>query len=237
MDSPEISHDLQFFDPPAARRGYRISVLVDDPRAWIVPWAAALVERLRMFHRAALIHEADRIPEGDICFLLGCVRILPRAVLRRNALNLVVHESELPAGRGFSPVAWQVLEGRHRIPVCLLEAGGEADAGCVYLRDAIVLDGNELLPEIRRKQGQKTLELCLRFLLSWPDLTPRAQTGTPGRFRRRRREDDRLDPGLSLAAQFDHLRILDNDRYPAWFEHRGRRFILKIYPDSKETAC
>ncbi|HSO20967.1 MAG TPA: hypothetical protein VLT88_15990, partial [Desulfosarcina sp.] len=135
-------------------------------------------------------------------------------------------------------VAWQVLEGRHRIPVCLLEAGSEADTGNIFLQDEIVLAGNELLSEIRFKQGRKTLELCLQFLLRWPDINPREQTGTPSRFRRRRREDDRLDPTLSLAAQFDHLRILDNDRYPAWFEHRGRRYILKIYPvDPKESLC
>ena len=122
MGSEEISLDVACVAPPPKRRGYRITVLVDDPCAWIIPWAASLVEHLRPFHQAALVHEADRIPEGDICFLLGCVKKLPSEVLQRNSINLVVHESDLPAGRGFSPVAWQVLEGRNHIPVCLLEA-------------------------------------------------------------------------------------------------------------------
>jgi methionyl-tRNA formyltransferase len=216
----------------------RVTVLVDDPQAWIVPWAAALVDRLRLEHHAVLVHAADLIPPGDICFFLGCLRNVRSEFLPRNAVNVVVHESALPAGRGFSPVAWQVLEGCNRIPVCLVQADTEPDAGPIFLRDDIVLCGTELLPEIRHKQGEKTLELCLRFLAAWPDLTPHAQTGDPGWYRRRRREDDRLDPALPLATQFDHLRIVDNDHYPAWFECRGRRYILKIYPtESDEMPC
>jgi hypothetical protein len=33
---------------------------------------------------------------------------------------------------------------------------------------------------------------------------------------------------MPLSAQFDLLRTVDNDKYPAWFELRGARYVLKI---------
>ena len=127
-------------------------------------------------------------------------------------------------------MAWQVLAGKNRIPVVLLEAVDDIDAGPIYLWDEIHLDGTELLPEIRRRQGGKTVELVCRFLESWPDLKPRVQEGKPTYSPRRTTEHDRLDVNKSIADQFDHLRIVNNDKYPAWFEHRGRKYRLRITP-------
>ena len=158
---------------------------------------------------------------------------LPSTVLSRNRLNLVVHESDLPDGRGFSPVAWQILQGCQHIPVCLLEAVDELDAGPVFLRDVIRLNGNELLPEIRKKQGEKTIQMCLRFMDHWPNLKAAPQTGEATEFRRRTISDDQIDPHKTITEQFDHLRIVDNEKYPAWFELRGRRYLLKVMPDNR----
>jgi methionyl-tRNA formyltransferase len=213
------------------RLGYRITVLVDDRRSWIVPWAAEFVKILKPHHWVELVHCATEIKTGDFCFLLGCVQKLNSDILTRNPLNLVVHESDLPHGRGFSPVAWQVLEGRSRIPVCLLEAAAVPDAGPVYLRNAIDLDGTELLPRIRQLQGQKTIELCLSFLDRWPQIKAEPQTGEATEYRRRKVSDDEIDPHRSIAEQFDHLRIVDNEQYPAWFKFRGKRFLIKVMPD------
>ena len=219
------------YAPPTDRRGWTVSVLVDAPDSWIMPWAGQLVETISPFHAATLCTRQEDVPEGDFCFLLGCLTRMKDEVLARNELNLVVHESGLPKGRGWSPVAWQVLKGASSIPVCLFQAVSEVDAGPVFLRDDMDLDGTELLPEIRAKQGAKTVELCLRFLLARPDLEPIPQTGEPTFYRKRTVADDRLDETRSLAENFNHLRIVDNDAYPAWFEHGGRRFIVKIYPD------
>jgi len=44
-------------------------------------------------------------------------------------MNLVVHESDLPRGKGFAPVKWQILDGKKEIPVCLLETTEQVDSG------------------------------------------------------------------------------------------------------------
>jgi methionyl-tRNA formyltransferase len=114
--------------------------------------------------------------------------------------------------------------------VALLEAVVKADAGPVYLRDNIELDGTELLPDLREKQGDKTVEMVIAFLKRWPDIKPEPQQGEPTYYRRRGPEDDRLDVEAPLGVLFDRLRVVDNEKYPAWFEHQGRRYRLAIHP-------
>lgn len=215
----------------------RITLFVDDPEAWIVPWAEELRRQLRAGYHVALLHQASELRPGDVCFLLGCTRILPPEMLALHRLNLVVHESALPEGKGFAPVAWQILEGQNTIPVTLFEATAEPDAGPVYLRGAISLCGNELWPEIRALQGAKTVDMVLRFLKLWPRIAPAPQEGTETVYPRRTRADDELDVGKTLADQFDHLRIADNLRHPVWFRHRGRGYALRIEPlDASEET-
>jgi len=209
------------------QRPRRVAVLVDNP-SWILPYAERLVSLLEANgDRARLCRSHDEL-EGDVAFYLGCIRITPRAVRERMRRNLVVHASDLPKGRGFSPWTWQILEGKNEIPICLLEAVDEVDAGPVIYRDRIRFAGHELIDELRAAIGQATIDLCQRFMMEAVPLEGTPQRGEATIYRRRRPDDSRLDPNLSLAQQFDLLRTVDNNRYPAFFELRGHRYIVKI---------
>ncbi len=54
-------------------------------------------------------------------------------VVNRN--NLVIHASDLPENKGWSPVAYAVLSGQNRITLTLIEAEEKIDAGDVYLKN------------------------------------------------------------------------------------------------------
>lgn len=211
----------------------KISILVDNPNSWIVPFAQRLEQELAKRHDVKLYFNARDLLGGDMLFLLGCISIVPPEVLKRFKNNLVIHESDLPKGRGWSPLSWQILENKTRIPIVLFEAVAELDAGAIYLEDHIELDGTELLPEIKQKQGEKTVELVHRFIEAWPHIEGKPQEGEPSYYRKRTWKDDRLDPEKSIIENFNHLRIVDNEKYPAWFEYKGQKYILKIYKKEK----
>jgi len=213
------------------KKRLKISILVDNSDSWIVPYARKIKQELAEKYDAELFFKARDIPEGDVLFLLGCISIIPGEILKRNKNNIVIHESDLPKGRGWSPIAWQVMENKNRIPIVLFEAAEEADSGPIYLKDYIQLDGTELLAEIKQKQGEKTAELIYSFLEKWPDIQARPQQGEPSFYRRRTRKDDALDIEKSLIENFNHLRIVDNEKYPAWFEYKGQKYILKIFKE------
>jgi methionyl-tRNA formyltransferase len=219
------------FDPPAAKQNYKITILVGSSDSWILPWARILLEIIGPYHNAFLCANIEDIHPGEMAFLLGCTKIIPPEYLKRNPHNFVVHESDLPKGRGWSPVAWQILNGQNDIPVVLFEAREELDSGPIYLRSEIKLNGTELLPEIREKQGRATIRLILDFLNRWPDIFPVEQAGTSTYYRRRTFADDEIDPTRAIIDNFNQLRIVNNDHYPAWFKYRGQKYILKIYKD------
>jgi methionyl-tRNA formyltransferase len=164
----------------------------------------------------------------EILFVLGYTKILDLTLLKTNELNLVVHESALPKGRGFSPVQWQILDGANEIPVCLIQMAEEVDAGDIFATAVMKLNGDELLAEIRAAQACATKTLIVDFLSRYPFVERRVQLGTPSYYRRRTREDDRLDINLPLSSQFNNLRVACNDNYPVYFEVNGCTYEISI---------
>ena len=41
-------------------------------------------------------------------------------------------------------------------------------------------------------------------------------------------EDSLLDFNKTITEQFNLLRVVDNDKYPAFFENQGEKYFLKI---------
>jgi len=205
-----------------------ITVLVDN-ESWILPYAQKLVDLLtKSRFEAYLVRDSVDIKDGWINFILGCTKIIPSATLKRNSHNLVIHESDLPRGRGFAPMAWQIIEGKNDISVCLLEASDEVDAGDIWIKDLITLSGDELHSEWRHLQGEKTIEMCMEFIHNYPKLRAVSQHGQASCYPRRKPSDSRLDINKTIAEQFNLLRTVDNDLYPAYFEIAGCTYQLKI---------
>jgi methionyl-tRNA formyltransferase len=209
----------------------RVAVLT-DAGSWLNGYLGPLVDGLAARgHEVVREHRHEALPTGlDAVFILSYQRIIPAEVLARSRHNLVVHQSDLPAGRGWSPLTWQVIEGRSEIPIVLFEAAPAVDEGPIYLRRVMRLAGHELWPELRAMQAALTAELCLEFCDRWPAIADqgRMPTGTASWHRKRTPADSRLDPARSIAEQFDLLRTVDNERYPAFLDHRGHRYVLRI---------
>ncbi|MBB5392531.1 MULTISPECIES: formyltransferase family protein [unclassified Herbaspirillum] len=214
---------------------YVIQVLM-DAGSWISPYVGELTQEWESAgHSVQIAHLPDQALPADFCFCLSFSRILPAAVRQQYKHTLVVHESDLPDGRGWAPMTWQILEGKNLIPVTLIEAVDAVDAGQIYLQEWIELDGTELNPEWRLLQARATQKLCMQWLQAYPSIVKKArqQTGPGSSYPRRRAEDSKLDPSRTLAEQFDLLRVVDNQNYPAFFEIRGRRYQISITAEDR----
>ncbi|MBK1725450.1 formyltransferase family protein [Halorhodospira neutriphila] len=206
-------------------------VILSDEGSWINEHLLELVEDWEeLAHRVQWTHEPSEAQAGDFCFCLSFGRILPEAVRAQYRHTLVVHESDLPHGKGWSPLTWQILEGKSRIPVTLLEAAEQVDSGTIYDQRWIAFEGHELIEELRGAQAEATRTLCRAFVDDFPASAAQGheQSGEESFYPRRRPEDSRLDPQRSLAEQFELLRVVDNERYPVFFDWRGQRYILRI---------
>ncbi len=168
----------------------------------------------------------------DIVFILSYHQIIPKEILSKNRHNIVIHASPLPKGKGWAPLFWQILEGKHEIIFSMFEAGIGIDDGSIYMQKTLELTGYELHDEIREKQAKLTIKMCQEFINNYKKYkTPIPQTGAESFYPKRTPKDSKLDINKTIKEQFNLLRIVDNENYPAYFEIDGYRYILKIELD------
>lgn len=208
--------------------------ILTDETSWLNKYSNMLKEELiKLGHDVRIIHSKKDLSKGNIAFFLSCFEVIPQLYLDLNEHNVVVHESDLPQGKGWSPLSWQILNGKNEIPIVLFEATAELDSGDIYYKDMIRLTGTELIDEWRDIQGKKTIELCLRFVSEYDTLLPQKQSGESSFYARRSPVDSELVIGKTIDEQFNLLRICDNERYPPFFYKNGEKFVLSIRKESK----
>ena len=140
----------------------------------------------------------------------------------------------MPKGKGFAPLSWQILDGQNDIPICLLEASEKVVSGLIYYREVMHFNGTELNKELRHIQGKKTVELCLRFMNETHLPEGIEQEGHETFYERRQPIDSRLDVDKSFREQFNLMRIVDNESYPAFFDLNGERYVVHIHRMAKK---
>ncbi len=205
--------------------------------SWMNSFDEKLAKELKeRGHTVRCVSLKTELKKADISFFLSCFEIIGREYLKKSDHNIVVHASDLPHGKGWSPTSWQILEGKNKIPLTLFEAVDAVDAGCIYLKDCIELNGSELIGEWQRLLGDKIVEMCLNFMDGYPENIKDGyeQSGEESFYPRRRPKDSELDINKTIAEQFNLLRIVDNEKYPAFFIKNGKKYLLKIYEDQND---
>jgi methionyl-tRNA formyltransferase len=207
----------------------KISVLCSDTSHAIYPHLKNWVKGASAHHDVELLQKKAELTGGDILFLISCHEIISSRDRQKYATSLVIHASDLPEGRGWSPHIWQILEGRSDIVVSLIEAQDEVDCGPIWAQRHLVLEGHELGDEINDKLFAIELDLMDQALEIGGRTMPQPQDDrTPSYYRRRTPEDSRLDPHRSIAEQFDLLRVADPIRFPAFFDLHGHRYFVRV---------
>lgn len=128
------------------------------------------------------------------------------------------HVGDLPRDRGGSPVQNQIARGRRSSFLCALRMAQEIDAGPVYTRIPLSLEGGgeEIFLRMTR-EAQRVIEWMVR-----EEPTPLPQEGTPEFLPRRKPAQSVLDGSQEdLLRVHDHIRMLDADGYPPAFTEMG----------------
>lgn len=168
--------------------------------------------------QADVFHSPEDLQERDLTFLISWPYKFHKPAY-------VIHESALPNGRGWSPLAHQILEGKNTIVFSMIEAVDEIDGGRIVMQKKLHLDGTELFDEIHRKSAELKLEM-VRDAMEY-ELTPTTQDGKPTYYQRRTKKDSELDIDKTLGEQFNLLRICD-PRFPAYFTINGEEYEVTL---------
>ncbi len=210
--------------------GMTIEVLTSDRDHPVVPQLEAWVADANRGHAARLCYDTSELRGGDVLFLVSCAQIVGPEVRARYAHCLVLHASDLPRGRGWSPHVWELLAGAEHLTLSLLDAQEPVDSGAIWAKLEVPIDRSWLFEEISAALFDAELALMDRALVLIAEghaPTPQPEEGSTY-HRRRRPSDSELDPRRPLAELFDLLRVADPVRYPGFFELRGRRYIVQL---------
>ena len=208
----------------------KIAYLLDKSNDWIKKYInkSNLLKKNKKYAPKIFLNPS-KVKDYDVVFIIGYTKILKTSFLIKNKLNLVVHESNLPKGKGFSPVQWQILEKKNKINVCLLEATKKVDSGKIYGKSYISFNGTELYDKIRYLQATTTIKIINDFLKKYPKVNSTAQKGKSTFYKKRNPEDSILNINLSLKKLFNKMRIANNEKWPSFFYYKKKKYIIKIF--------
>lgn len=210
----------------------KIAILT-SPHQWFVPYAESLLE---VFSNAQLFFDHLNILDSfDVVFILSYHKIIPENYLNMHKHNLVIHASALPKGKGWAPLFWQILEGKNDIPFTLFEATSTIDDGAIYFQETLTLTGYELNNELRHKQANHTIQMCQKFINNYSILSKHKKDESETFYPKRTTKDSQLDIHKTIQEQFNLLRIINNEEYPAFFEINGHKYLIKIEEDTHEN--
>lgn len=209
---------------------YKIAILLDKKNSWTFNFFNKKTLKDNKKYKIKFFKNKNKLKNYDIVFIIGYTKILKKSFLNKNKLNLVIHESALPKGKGFSPIQWQILHNKNKIKFTLFEATKNFDSGPIYHQIEIKLKGNELSDELRKIQALESIRLIKEFMKIYPKkINIINQKGESSFYKKRKLSDSKIDINKTIRENFNHLRIVDNKNYPAYFYFKKKKYILKIF--------
>lgn len=126
---------------------------------------------------------------------------------------IVFHMTDLPFGRGGSPLQNLIVRGHHKTKISALRVVKELDAGPIYLKRELSLKGTA--QEIFTRSNS-IIEVMISEIIA-KDLRPKDQEGEIVNFKRRKPQDSNISELDDLKKVYDYIRMLDAEGYPSAF--------------------
>lgn len=170
-------------------------------------WDCTLASRREELEVPAL----EALSPDIVCFPHWSWRIPPE--VHRRWECVIFHMTDVPYGRGGTPLQNLIARGHRDTCMTALRCTEEMDAGPVYLKRPLSLQGSA--QDIYEQANAVIEDMIVQILLERP--APVAQEGEPVVFARRSAADGDLGPLQTIEAAYDHIRMLDADGYPPAF--------------------
>lgn len=126
---------------------------------------------------------------------------------------VIFHMTDLPFGRGGSPLQNLISRGITRTKISALRCEKGLDTGPIYLKRELSLEGSA--EEIFLRADRIIEDMIVEMIEKEPQAQP--QTGEPTVFKRRTPDMSDLQGTSNLDDAYDLIRMMDADGYPRAF--------------------
>lgn len=139
--------------------------------------------------------------------------IIPEEIWR-NFECVVFHETDLPYGRGGSPIQNLIVRRHKNTKISALRVDAGLDSGDIYMKENLSLADSA--QEIFLRTSRIIFSKMMPYFVKNNPL-PRPQKGKAVLFTRRKPEESKLIDGENLKRAYDKIRMLDAQTYPKAF--------------------
>ena len=134
---------------------------------------------------------------------------------------IVFHMTDLPFGRGGSPLQNLISRGIYSTKISALKVDEGIDSGDIYLKENLELKGNAT--EIFNRANQIIQKMIISIIQK--KIEPSPQKGKVTEFKRRKPHESNIEKLETLSKVYDYIRMLDADGYPkAYLENKFFKF-------------
>ena len=126
---------------------------------------------------------------------------------------VIFHMTDLPFGRGGSPLQNLIARDIHETQISALKCVDEIDAGPIFIKSPLSLYGTAEEIYLR---SSKVIQVMISEIIQ-RNIQPHPQLGVPTTFKRRKPDDSNLYGISSLDKAFNLIRMLDAEGYPNAF--------------------
>lgn len=201
-----------------------MKIIVCTLKSWNNNMTKYLVKEYKKSHEFLIISNVNdlnykeiSIFNPDYIFFPHWSYIIPEEIY--NNYNCVVfHMTDLPYGRGGSPLQNLIANGIEHTKISAIKVEKELDAGPIYMKYPLDLYGTA--EEIYMRASKIIFTQMIPEIIN-NNIIPVQQEGEIVTFKRRKPEDGRLRPDMSLETIFDYIRMLDAEGYPKSFIEYG----------------
>ncbi len=148
----------------------------------------------------------------DYLFFIHWSFIIPKGIFE-NFNCVLFHMTDLPYGRGGSPLQNLIARGHSKTMISALKVEQGIDTGPIYLKKPLSLKGTA--QEIFLRAGNVMLGMMKEIISKQP--VPIAQKGKVVTFKRRTPDQGNLQSIDDLETVYNFIRMLDADGYPNAF--------------------
>ncbi len=227
-----------------AERSEGVRIIIATVKSWNIERAKALQKQYAGVHDIVVYTSKEEFTLENVRDFNPNYIFMPHwsylvsDEITDNWACVVFHMTDLPYGRGGSPLQNLIVRGHKETKISAIQVTKKLDGGPVYMKRPLSLAGSA--QEIFVRCADIVFQEMIPLLLS-EKMTPKPQEGEPVVFKRRKPEEGQITSDMELDKIYDYIRMLDAEGYPrAYMEFGGYRLEFEnagLSADGQELSA
>ena len=139
--------------------------ILTSKSSWLFNNKKKFLSRLKNVKKIKFINKSQDISsKANIILVLSYYKIIPSKFLNKNKHIYVIHDSDLPRGRGMSPLFNQILKGKKNITSTIFKCEENLDNGKIVFKQKFFYQDTLVYDEIKKKQMINNVVIIKKLL-------------------------------------------------------------------------